>query len=406
MNQFSLALLSVPGPAAYALIALLVFSEAALFVGFILPGETAVFLGGLLAATGVISLPALLLIAVAAAVLGDAVGYGLGRSYGPRIMKLGILRRHRVRLEAAQERLRERGGWAVFFGRFTAFLRAAMPGIAGMSRMPWRRFFVFNAAGGLVWGVGVALAGYAAGNSYQQAAQWLGRMSTALLVAFVVVGLVLWHQRRALAKTREDVVERRLGGGAAVLDEPLIAEDSRSDERRQPEQKRHRAPALVSQRLTVVRGKRLFLLRHKRSDVWTVSDGAARRVRREEIGRMDLDGSRYESDGTDGRDNELPVDGRLQDEGGARKPGGLNPDGVDVNVIGVTVSAGRVVDCDGIGRLVLENCRQPASGGVRIDRRESAVGIAEVDDPLAAQSRRGLVEFGESAPAEVIMPPG
>jgi len=406
MNQFSLALLSVPGPAAYALIALLVFSEAALFVGFILPGETAVFLGGLLAATGVISLPALLLIAVAAAVLGDAVGYGLGRSYGPRIMKLGILRRHRVRLEAAQERLRERGGWAVFFGRFTAFLRAAMPGIAGMSRMPWRRFFVFNAAGGLVWGVGVALAGYAAGNSYQQAAQWLGRMSTALLVAFVVVGLVLWHQRRALAKTREDVVERRLGGGAAVLDEPLIAEDSRGDEWRQPEQKRHRAPALVSRCLAVVRGKRLFLLRHKRSDVWTVSDGAARRVRREEIGRMDLDGSRYESDGTDGRDNELPVDGRLQDEGGARKPGGLNPDGVDVNVIGVTVSAGRVVDCDGIGRLVLENCRQPASGGVRIDRRESAVGIAEVDDPLAAQSRRGLVEFGESAPAEVIMPPG
>lgn len=434
MNQFSLALLSVPGPAAYALIALLVFSEAALFVGFILPGETAVFLGGVLAATGVISLPALLLIAVAAAILGDAVGYGLGRRYGPRIMKLGILRRHRVRLEAAQERLRERGGWAVFFGRFTAFLRAVMPGIAGMSRMPWRRFFVFNAAGGLLWGVGVALAGYAAGNSYQEAARWLGRMSTALLVAFVVVGLVLWHRHRSakakkppgsptiqgqkheqsraaepdrtLAKTREDVVEGRLGGGAGVFDEPLIAEDSRSDERRQPEQKRHRAPAFVSHGLTVVRGKRLFLLRHKRSDVGAVSDIVTCRIRLEEIGRMHLDGSGYEADGTDRRDNELPVDGRLQYEGGAGKSGGLHTDGVDMNVVGMTVSAGRVVNRDGVGRLGLENCRQPASGGVRIDRRESPVGIAEVDDPLAAESRRGLVEFGESAPAQVIMPSG
>lgn len=202
MNQISSALLSVPGPVAYALIALLVFSEAALFVGFVLPGETAVFLGGVLAATGVISLPALLVITVAAAILGDAVGYGVGRRYGPRIMRFGILRRHRAKLEAAQERLSERGGWAVFLGRFTAFLRAVMPGIAGMSRMPWRRFFVFNAAGGLVWGVGVALAGYAAGNSYQQAAQWLGRLSTGLLVAFVIAGLVLWRRHRS-AKARK-----------------------------------------------------------------------------------------------------------------------------------------------------------------------------------------------------------
>lgn len=200
MNAFSSALLSVPGPVAYVLIAFLVFSEAALLVGFVLPGETAVFLGGVLAATGVISLPVLLAVTVAAAILGDAIGYGVGRKYGPRIMRLAILRRHRPRLEAAQERLRERGGWAVFFGRFTALLRAVMPGIAGMSRMPWRRFLLFNAAGGLVWGVGVALVGYAAGNSYQQAAQWLGRLSTGLLVAFIVIALVIWHRRRS-AKT-------------------------------------------------------------------------------------------------------------------------------------------------------------------------------------------------------------
>ena len=201
MNHLSSALLAVPGPIAYALIALLVFSEAALFVGFVLPGETAVFMGGVLAAAGVISLPALSAIVVTAAILGDAVGYGVGRRYGPRILQLGFLHRHAARLDAAQERLRERGGWAVFVARFTAFLRAVMPGLAGMSHMPWRRFFVFNAAGGLLWGLGVALLGYATGNSYQHAAAWLGRSSSALLAVFVVAGLVLWHRHRSSTTT-------------------------------------------------------------------------------------------------------------------------------------------------------------------------------------------------------------
>lgn len=197
MNHVQAALLSVPGPVAYALIALLIFSEAALFVGFVLPGETAAFLGGVLAATGAISLPALLVITVSAAILGDAAGYLVGRRFGPRILGLRLLQRHGRRLQTAQERLRERGGWAVFLGRFTAFLRAVMPGLAGLSRMPWRRFLVFNAAGGLVWGLGVSLLGYAAGSSYQQAASWLGRSSAALLAAFLIAGLVWWHRHRS-----------------------------------------------------------------------------------------------------------------------------------------------------------------------------------------------------------------
>jgi len=202
MSHFTSALLSVPAPAAYALIALLVFSEAALFVGFVLPGETAVFLGGVLAATGVISLPLLLVITVAAAIGGDAVGYAVGRRYGHHLLKLKILRKHSSALDGARAKLRDRGGWAVFFGRFTAFLRAVMPGLAGLSHMPYRRFFFFNAAGGLVWGVGVALIGYAAGNSYEQASAWLGRSSAILLAIFVLIGLVLWLRHRSKTENR------------------------------------------------------------------------------------------------------------------------------------------------------------------------------------------------------------
>ena len=199
LNDVAAALQSVPSPIDYLLIAFLVFAEAALFVGFILPGESAVFLGGVLAATGVISLPLLLATVVAAAIVGDGIGYLVGRKFGPRILNLRFLRPHASRLDAAQLRLRERGGWAVFFGRFTAFLRAVMPGLAGLSHMPWRRFFIFNAAGGLVWGIGIALIGYAAGNSYQQAATWLGRSSSVLLAGFVAAVAVLWlrHRRRA-----------------------------------------------------------------------------------------------------------------------------------------------------------------------------------------------------------------
>lgn len=196
MNSVHSLLLSVPAPLAYGLIALLVFSEAALFVGFVLPGETAVFLGGVLASAGGISLTALCFIVVGAAIIGDGAGYWVGVKFGPRILRLRILRRHVERLAAAQERLRERGGWAVFLGRFTAFLRAVMPGLAGLSRMPWRRFFIFNAAGGLIWGLGVTLIGYEAGSSYQQTATWLGRSSSALLAIFIVGGLLLWHRHR------------------------------------------------------------------------------------------------------------------------------------------------------------------------------------------------------------------
>ncbi len=201
MNSVHSLLLSVPAPLAYALIALLVFSEAALFVGFVLPGETAVFLGGVLASGGGISLLALCFIVVAAAIIGDGVGYWVGVKFGPRILQMKILRGYVERLAAAQERLRERGGWAVFLGRFTAFLRAVMPGLAGLSRMPWRRFFVFNAAGGLIWGLGVSLIGYEAGNSYQQTATWLGRSSSALLAIVIVGVLFVWHRHRRRTTT-------------------------------------------------------------------------------------------------------------------------------------------------------------------------------------------------------------
>ncbi|WP_069461811.1 DedA family protein, partial [Actinacidiphila rubida] len=134
-------------PMVYAVVGALVFCEDALFFGFVLPGETAVVLGGVVASQGHVSVYWLCLVVVVAAVLGDTVGYEVGARLGPRILETRFLRNHRERISSAQDLIRRRGPVAVFLGRFIAFFRALMPALAGMSRMPYRTFLAFNAAG-------------------------------------------------------------------------------------------------------------------------------------------------------------------------------------------------------------------------------------------------------------------
>jgi membrane protein DedA with SNARE-associated domain len=204
VSQLLDGLLTVSPLVAYALIALLVFGEAAIFIGFVLPGETAVVLGGVLASRHQIDLLALCLLVVVAAVVGDSVGYEVGRHYGDRVLQLRPLRRHARRLDGARTFLRERGASAVFLGRWTAFLRAVMPGLAGVSRMRYRRFLLFNALGGLVWGITFSLVGYLAGDSYQQIERTVGRGGAIATVVVVVVALLVWHYRRRRADRAEE----------------------------------------------------------------------------------------------------------------------------------------------------------------------------------------------------------
>lgn len=189
-------LLTVPPVVAYLLIGLLVFGEAAIFIGFVLPGETAVVLGGVLASRHQIDIIGLCILVVLAAVVGDSVGFEVGRHFGDRVLGWGPLRRHRQKLDGARTFLRERGAFAVFLGRWTAFLRAVMPGLAGVSRMSYRRFLLYNACGGLAWGLTFCLVGYLAGQSYQVVEQRVGLAGAVITVAVVVIALLAWHLRR------------------------------------------------------------------------------------------------------------------------------------------------------------------------------------------------------------------
>ena len=174
----------------------IVFAEDALFVGFVLPGETAAVLGGVAASLGHVSVILVMLVVVLAAIVGDSVGYEIGRHFGTRIVAASLFDKHRGRLDDAQDFLQRRGGAAVFLGRWTAFFRAVMPALAGTARMSYPRFLAFNASGGAAWGVAVVLLGYLAGSSYKQVEHLLGRGTAVVVVALVVVALVVWRIRK------------------------------------------------------------------------------------------------------------------------------------------------------------------------------------------------------------------
>lgn len=189
---------------ASTLVGVLVFAEDALFIGFVIPGETAAVLGGVLASLSHVSLWLILPIVVVAAVVGDTVGYEVGKRFGPGLLNMKILSKRRGKLDQAQDFLRRRGGAAVFLGRFVAFFRAVMPALAGASQMPYKRFVVFNAAGGLIWGTTYVLLGFVAGKSYAAVSQTVGQ-GLAVTVGVIVVGAVItWQIVKRVRQRRVD----------------------------------------------------------------------------------------------------------------------------------------------------------------------------------------------------------
>ena len=196
-------LLHFHGGLAYTLVGLLVFSEAALLVGFFLPGETAVVVGGVLAQAGSVNLEAMMTVVVLSAIAGDSVGYLVGRTAGPWLLSHWPLR-GRASVQRAKSLLERRGGPAVFIGRFVTFARAVIPGLAGMSGLRYRTFLLYNALGGLLWGVGYTMLGYLVGRSFTRIVSDLSTASLVLIGVAVVAVVVYILVRRRLKKHKKD----------------------------------------------------------------------------------------------------------------------------------------------------------------------------------------------------------
>jgi membrane protein DedA with SNARE-associated domain len=190
-------LTGVPDWVLYLTVFLLPFLEASVFLGFVIPGETALVFGGVLASRGKVVLGLVLALAVLGAITGDAVGYAVGRRYGQGLQRSRLGRRiGDDRWSSTEAFLQRRGGSAVFFGRWTALLRAMVPGAAGMAKLPFRTFAFYNALGGTMWAVACVYGGYLVGDVIAKYVSGIGYVIAVVVVLFVVVHYVQKYRHR------------------------------------------------------------------------------------------------------------------------------------------------------------------------------------------------------------------
>lgn len=202
------ALINVPANLGYPLLGVLVGAESA---GALVPGETALILAAALAGQGKLSLPVVIGIAAGAAIAGDNAGYLLGRrGLRPLLDRRGRSGRRQRLIERGDEFFRRRGAAAVFFARWLPGLRVAAAWLAGESRMPWPRFLLWNALGGIGWASSIGTASY-----------FLGKTASGSLAALGFVGVGIAAVVFLVARGRE-LVRHRAGvipkDGGAVAD--------------------------------------------------------------------------------------------------------------------------------------------------------------------------------------------
>jgi membrane protein DedA with SNARE-associated domain len=200
----------------YPAVFIIIFLETA---GIPLPGEATLLLAGVAAGGGHLDLSILIPVAILAAILGDNVGYLIGRVGGRRIV-LRLARYGRVgSMLAWGERFFERhGGKTVFLARWTAGLRIFGAWIAGMTHMPYGRFFLWNALGGITWATTVILLGYAFSGSIHKIESILG--TGGAITAAIVLGGGLLYSARLLHRRQQAARERDEAEAAAAADAP------------------------------------------------------------------------------------------------------------------------------------------------------------------------------------------
>jgi membrane-associated protein len=190
------------GQWAYLAVPALAFLETAAFVGLLVPGETAVVVGGVVAERGDVALAAMIALVWVGAVTGDLVSFALGRRLGRPFLdshgeRLRIRPEHVERVERFFGRY---GGRAVVVGRFVGILRALTPFVAGASRLPLRRFLPYSLVGALAWASTFTVVGYAFASSFESAGETAAHIALAGAVLAAVALVVATRLRRNLTR--------------------------------------------------------------------------------------------------------------------------------------------------------------------------------------------------------------
>ena len=205
------SLVSMAGPwwVGYLILFGIIFSETGLLVGFFLPGDSLLFAAGLLASQDVFNIGLLMTTLSVAAIVGDAVNYYLGRQMGEKVFDRGHLRfvKH-SHLMAAKAFYDHHGGKAIILARFVPLVRTFTPFVAGVARMSYSQFVVFNIVGGIGWVVSMSLAGYFLGRI-----PWVSANFEKVVIGIVllsVVPIVIGMTKHWLAGRRQKAIDREL----------------------------------------------------------------------------------------------------------------------------------------------------------------------------------------------------
>ena len=189
------ALINVPPNVGYPVVFGLIAIET---MGIPVPGETALIAAALLAHDGQLDIVPLIVIASLAAIVGDNIGFAIGRRGGRRVFAApGPLHEHRLKvLEHGEPFFAKHGPKAVFLGRWVSGLRIASAWLAGINNMSWPTFLFWNALGGIAWATSVALGVYLLGDVAEKVLSTAGPVAAGVAV-LALIGVVVWRRRRA-----------------------------------------------------------------------------------------------------------------------------------------------------------------------------------------------------------------
>ena len=186
----------------YAGIFAIVFAESGLLVGFFLPGDSLLFTAGFLASQGFFDIFILCIITFVAAVVGDNVGYHFGRRVGPKVFKKeDSLVFSKSNIDKSTAFYEKHGGKTIVLARFIPVVRTFAPVIAGVGKMDYKKFLLFNVLGGLIWAVVVTALGYFLGNIIPDVDKYL--LPIAALIILVSIAPALWHLLKDQEKRAE-----------------------------------------------------------------------------------------------------------------------------------------------------------------------------------------------------------
>ncbi len=183
-----------------------VFLESGLLIGFFFPGDSLLFTAGFLASQGLLDIKILIVGCFVAAVAGDSIGYLIGAKLGPKIFtKENSIFFHKKHLERAQRFYDKHGGKTIILARFIPVIRAFAPVVAGVGKMDYKRFVSFNLIGGVLWAIGVTLAGYYLGSLIPDVDKYLLPIVGLIVIASVLPAL---HHILIDAEIRASIINK------------------------------------------------------------------------------------------------------------------------------------------------------------------------------------------------------